>query len=116
MTPERQDSGRHRDRPAASERGGSGPHRAAFLRRWPPVLWLLVYVGSIFILNGSNGEWDPLQLVLGIGLAAIPCAPAACLALGPWAGHAGPQWSGPLIGGVIAFYLVCALAAVIFAG
>jgi hypothetical protein len=100
-----------------SERPGrSDEPRAGFLRRWPAALWLLVYVGSIFILNGSNGDWDPLQLVLGMGLAAIACALAMYLALGPWPGHARPQWSGTLIGGVIAFYLVCALAAAIFAG
>src|SRR3954467_3135173 len=47
--------------------GRSDEPRASFLRRWPAALWLLVYVGSIFILNGSNGDWDPLQLALGIG-------------------------------------------------
>ena len=46
------------------------------LRRWPPVLWLLVYVGSIFILNGSNGQWDPLELALGIGDRATAVAHA----------------------------------------
>src|SRR3954471_314704 len=95
--------------------GRSDEPRASFLRRWPVALWLLVYVGSIFILNGSHGEWDPLELVLGIGLAAIACALAMYLALGPWPGHARPEWSGALIGGIIAFYLVCALAAAIFA-
>src|SRR3954467_9523485 len=62
--------------------GRSDEPRASFLRRWPAALWLLVYVGSIFILNGSNGDWDPLQLALGIGLAAIACALAMYLALG----------------------------------
>jgi hypothetical protein len=116
MTPER----RHSEHPgrtaAAPEPGRSDQPRAGFLRRWPPVLWLLVYIGSIFILNGSNGQWDPLQLALGIGLAAIACVLALYLALGPWPGRERPAWSGTLIGGVIAFYLVCALAAAVFAG
>src|SRR3954452_18606768 len=34
--------------------GRSDEPRASFLRRWPAALWLLVYVGSIFILNGSR--------------------------------------------------------------
>jgi hypothetical protein len=55
----------------------------ALPRRWPPVLWLLVYVGSIFVLNGANGEWDTLQLALGIGLAVLACLLAIYLAVGP---------------------------------
>jgi hypothetical protein len=107
----------HGARPAATrEPGRSDEPRAGFLRRWPPVLWLLVYVGSIFILNGSNGQWDPMQLLLGVGLSTVACVLATYLALGPWPGHERPQWSGTLIGGVIAFYLICALAAAIFAG
>jgi hypothetical protein len=107
----------HRDRSAqAREPGRSDEPHAGLVRRWPPVLWLLVYVGSIFILNGSNGQWDPVQLVLGIGLAAVACGLAMYLALGPWPGHERPAWSGTLIGGIIAFYLICALAAAIFAG
>jgi hypothetical protein len=98
------------------EPGRSDEPRAGFLRRWPPVLWLLVYVGSIFILNGSNGEWDPLQIALGVGLAAVACALALYLAFGPWRGHERPEWSGTLVAGVIGFYLVCALAAAVFAG
>jgi hypothetical protein len=110
MESARQDRNRsERDAPASAARPG-------FLRRWPPVLWLLVYVGSIFILNGSNGQWDPLELALGIGLSVIACALAMYLALGPWPGRERPRWSGWLIGGVLAFYGVCALAAAIFAG
>jgi hypothetical protein len=44
---------------------------------WPPVLWLLVYIGSVFVpppLNGANGKWDPLELALVLGLAAVACA------------------------------------------
>src|SRR4051812_50120153 len=84
----------------------------ALLRRWPPVLWLLVYVGSIFILNGGNGKWDTLELALGIGLAVLACLLAIYLAVGPWRGR--PRWTGPLIGGVFAFYAVCALPAAPF--
>lgn len=112
MPPQAQDTEHAR----RDEPGRSDEPRAGFLRRWPPALWLLVYIGSIFILNGSNGQWDPMQLALGVGLSAIACVLATYLALGPWPGHERPQWSGTLIGGVIAFYLVCALAAAVFAG
>jgi hypothetical protein len=100
---------------AGEPRSGNEP-LFGLLRRWPPVLWLLIYVGSIFILNGSNGKWDPLELALGIGLAAIACALAVYLAIGPWPGRPRPRGTALLISGVAAFYGVCTLAAAIFAG
>jgi hypothetical protein len=62
-------------------------------RSWPPVLWLLVYVGSLFILNGGNGQRDPLEPALGIGLATVACACAEAmfLAIGPWARRPRPR-------------------------
>src|SRR4051812_2181090 len=116
MTPERGDGERFSRGGRADEPGRSDQPRSGFLRRWPPVLWLLVYVGSIFILNGSNGQWDTLELVLGIGLAGVACALAVYLAVGPWPGRPRPRWTVPLIAGVFGFYAICALAAAIFAG
>jgi hypothetical protein len=116
MTPERGDGERFSRGPRPDEPGRSDQPRSGFLRRWPPVLWLLVYVGSIFILNGSNGQWDPLELVLGIGLAGVACALALYLAVGPWPGRPRPRGTVPLIAGVFGFYAICALAAAIFAG
>jgi hypothetical protein len=80
------------------------------------VLWLLVYVGSVFVLNGANGKWDPLELALGLGLAAVACALALHLGVGRWQGRPRLRWSGLLIGGIALFYGVCALAAALFAG
>jgi hypothetical protein len=96
------------------ERDDERPTR--FLRGWPPALWLLVYVGSVFLLNGSHGKWDPLELALGLGLATVACALALYLALGPWPGRPRPRGSGLLVGGIALFYGVCALAAALFAG
>jgi hypothetical protein len=112
MTPERQDG----DVSRAPEPGRSDPRRAGFLRRWPPVLWLLVYVGAVLVLSGANGDWDPAQVASGVVLAAIACALGVYLAIAPWPGHERPGHAGTLIGGVLAFFAVCALAAVIFAG
>jgi hypothetical protein len=102
-------------RPGSSEGAEQSPVNV--LRRWPPVLWILIYVGSIFILNGSNGKWDPLELAVGIGLSLVAFALGMYLAFGPWPGSR-PRtremtW---LIAGVAAFYGVCTLAAAIFAG
>ncbi|MEA2286436.1 MAG: hypothetical protein QOJ21_2479, partial [Solirubrobacteraceae bacterium] len=110
-----------RDQGARRSTAGSGAETdrspMGFLRRWPPVLWILVYVGSVFILNGSNGKWDPLELVIGIGLALIAFGLGMYLALGAWPGaHPRTREMTWLIAGVAAFYAVCALAAAIFAG
>jgi hypothetical protein len=87
------------------------------LRRFPAVLWLPVYVGSLLILNGAHGKSDALQLVLGIGLAFIAWCIALYLAVGRWRDTQPPDrgllW---LIGGVAAFYVVSAVAAAVFAG
>jgi len=80
------------------------------------VLWLFVSIGSIFVLNGANGKWDPLELALGIGLAAIACALGVYLALGPWPGRPRPRWAAHLIVGCAAFYGICALGAAVLAG
>jgi hypothetical protein len=86
------------------------------MRRFPAVLWLFVYVGSLLILNGSHGQWDPLQLALGIALPVIACGLALYLAAGPWEGRPKVRGSYWFIGGTFAFYAVAALAAVIFLG
>jgi hypothetical protein len=102
-------------RPGAGEDAERSPVNV--LRRWPAVLWILVYVGSLLILNGSNGKWDPLELVLGIGLALVAFGLGLYLAFGPWPGGRpvtpGMRW---MIGGVALFYGVCTLAAALFAG
>jgi hypothetical protein len=103
--------------PGAQAGGRDDRSPMGFLRRWPPVLWILVYIGSVFILNGSNGKWDPLQLVIGIGLAMIAFGLGMYLAFGPWPGaHPRTREMTWLVAGVAAFYAICTLAAVIFAG
>jgi hypothetical protein len=86
------------------------------MRRWPAVLWLPVYVGSLLILNGAHGSRDTGELIAGIGLAVVACCLAMYLALGPWREHPRPTGLLWAIAGVIVFYVVCAVAADIFAG
>jgi hypothetical protein len=86
------------------------------MRRFPAVLWLFVYVGSLLILNGSHGKWDPWQLALGIALPVIACGLALYLAAGRWDGRPKVRGSYWFISGTFAFYAVCSLAALLFLG
>src|SRR3954465_8366443 len=79
------------------------------LHRFPPALWLAVYVASLFILMGGRGRLD--LLAVGGALCITACGVAVWLALRPWPGHPRPsifQWT---IAAVVAFYAICALVA-----
>jgi hypothetical protein len=86
------------------------------MRRYPAFLWLPVYVGSIFILNGGNPGWGWIQLTIGGILIAGAAAAATYLALGPWPGRPAPEGMRWVFVGVTSFYAICAIAAGAFAG
>jgi hypothetical protein len=86
------------------------------MRRYPAVLWLLIYIGSLLILNGSHPTWKGWQLALGILLPVIACGVALYLAAGPWPGRPkvrGTYWA---LTGTFGFYLVTALVALVALG
>ena len=78
------------------------------LHRWAPLLWLLVYVGSVFVLMGEQ-RWD--LLVVGLGVISIALAVALYLAGRPAPGRPRPALFAPVLGGLAAFYVVAAAAA-----
>lgn len=80
-----------------------------WLRRWPVALWLPVYVGSIFILNGGRG--DPSELVVGGVFLLVAIVGGAYLAIGRWPGHPRPRAFFWTFGGVAAFYLIAGAVA-----
>jgi hypothetical protein len=87
------------------------------LRRFPAAIWIAVYVASLLILNGSHGNADPIELWLGIGLVVVGSALGAYLAFGPWPdGSPRPKTTYWFVGGVIAFYGICATVAWALAG
>ncbi|HEV7754094.1 MAG TPA: hypothetical protein VGO71_21260 [Baekduia sp.] len=86
------------------------------MRRYPAVLWLLVFVGSLLILNGSHPTWDAWELVTGIALAVIACAVATYLATGPQPDQPRVRGSYWFLAGTFAFYAVAALAALFALG
>jgi hypothetical protein len=79
------------------------------MKRWPPILWLPVYVASVLILMGSRGKW-PLLVVGGV-LAVIALGLALRLAVGRSTGRPRPAWFPWALGGLAAWYLVAAAAA-----
>jgi hypothetical protein len=105
--------GRRSTEPVAPARPGAITRG---MRRYPALLWLLVYVGSVIILNGSHGQWDPWELAVGIALPVIACGLAIYLAAGPWPGRPAVRGSYWLLAGTLAFYGVSSLAALFALG
>jgi hypothetical protein len=86
------------------------------MRRYPAFLWLPVYLGSLFILNGGNPGWGWVQLTIGVVLIVAAAAAATYLALGPWPGRPRPKGMRWVLAGLGAFYAICASAAGAFVG
>src|SRR3954468_8285025 len=81
---------------------------SAWIRRWPPVLWLLVSLGSLFVVEASGRTW---LSVTGIVLMVVAFGLAVHLALSRRQGAARPPlvfWPLAAVGGL---YALVALAA-----
>jgi hypothetical protein len=84
------------------------------MRRWPPIIWLLVSAASLFILVGYNGaEYNPQAFWPGVVLAVVAFALSLYLAYGGRGGAGGLWWLVPT-GAVL--YLIAAIAGLVFAG
>jgi hypothetical protein len=79
------------------------------MRRWPPFLWLPVYLGSELILLGSHRRWG--MLAAGMALALIAFAASLWMAVGRGAKGPRPGWFWAAIGGVALWYVLAAIAA-----
>jgi hypothetical protein len=78
------------------------------MKRWPPILWLPMYVASELILLGSHGRWG--LLAAGGALALIAFISSLRLALGG-DDKPRPRWFYWAIGGVALCYVPAAVAA-----
>jgi hypothetical protein len=86
------------------------------MRRWPPLVWLLISAGSLLILVGYNGaDYNPEAFWPGVAMAVIAFAVSLYLAYGNGGRNAagGLWWLVPA--GAV-FYLVAAIAGLAFAG
>jgi hypothetical protein len=78
------------------------------LIRWPPAVYLLVSVGSIFASLGMLEHW---MLAVGVGLQVIALCIALVLALERRTNRPRPTWLLLVIAAVAAFYGITAVAA-----
>jgi drug/metabolite transporter (DMT)-like permease len=83
--------------------------------RWPPIIWLLVSLGSLLVLIGVGGDWNPVAFVAGAGAVVLGLLLALYLAYGRHRDRPRARGLNWLVGGTVAFYLVC-VALTAFAG
>src|SRR3954470_19308805 len=81
---------------------------SAWIRSWPPVLWLLVSLGSLFVVEASGRTW---LSVTGIVLMVLAFGVAVYLAVSRRQGDARPPLIFWPLAAVVAFYALVALAA-----
>jgi peptidoglycan/LPS O-acetylase OafA/YrhL len=50
--------------------------------RWPPIIWLLISIASLFVLVGVGGDWNPDAFFPGLAALLIGFGAAMYLAYG----------------------------------
>lgn len=84
------------------------------MTRWPPIVWVLVSVGSLLALIGYNGaELNPQALIPGVVLIVAAVALAFFLTFGRWGHRPHPRGVSWLIPATVVFYVVCAATALL---
>jgi hypothetical protein len=80
------------------------------LRRWPPAVWVMTFVGSLLILMGL-GPWSPAALISGLVLVISAFALAMITASTNWSGAKRSKEVAWAIGFLAGFYVVAAAVA-----
>ena len=84
--------------------------------RWPPVVWLCIAGGSLLVLVGVGGDWNPWGFYSGVAAIAIGGSLGLYLAYGHWRHRPRARGVTWLVGGTIVFYVVCAGTAALAGG
>jgi hypothetical protein len=87
------------------------------MTRWPPILWLCISIGSLLLAVGWNGTTvHPVALIAGIVLILAGALGSVWAAFGQWGDR--PQGVGVawLVPATVAFYILCALLALVAGG
>jgi peptidoglycan/LPS O-acetylase OafA/YrhL len=87
------------------------------MSRWPPIVWIMMSVGSLLLLVGYNGQdYNPQALFPGLALIFGAFGLAMYMAFGRWGHRPRPTGVVWLIPAAAVFYVLCAGAAVISGG
>jgi hypothetical protein len=87
------------------------------MKRWPPILWLLVAVGSLLVLIGYNGaEFNPAAFIPGVLLIVVALVLSFVIAFGSWGDRPAARGVAWLIPATAVFYVLCAAAALAAGG
>jgi hypothetical protein len=91
---------------------GDGGQRSGvtLLRRWPPAVWVMTFVGSLLILMGL-GPWSPAALIAGLVLVISAFVIAMITASTNWGGAKRSKEVAWAIGFLAGFYVVSAAVA-----
>jgi peptidoglycan/LPS O-acetylase OafA/YrhL len=83
--------------------------------RWPPLIWLLVSVGSLLLLIGVGGDWNPAAFFPGAAAVVLGFGLAMHLAYGRRDVRRRAKGTSWLVALAAGFYAVC-VAITAFAG
>jgi len=83
---------------------------------WPPLIWPAIAVGSLLILVGIGGEWNPEGFIPGLAIVLIGCGISLYLAYGRRGDRPPPRGVAWLVPMTAAFYVAAGAAAALAGG
>jgi hypothetical protein len=87
------------------------------MTRWPPLVWVLVFAGSLLLIVGYNGaDYNPEALIPGAVLVLTALGLSFFMAFGRWGHRPSPTGVSWLIPATAVFYVLCAGAALLAGG
>ena len=81
------------------------------MSRWPPAIWLCISVGSLLVLVGVGGDWNPEGFFPGLALLLLGFGLGLYLAYGRPRERPVPRGVAWLVPAAVAFYVAAAVAA-----
>jgi drug/metabolite transporter (DMT)-like permease len=87
------------------------------MSRWPPLVWLMVFVGSLLILVGYDGpEYNPQALIPGVLLIVGAVVLSFYFAFARMSDRPSARGVSWLIPATMVFYAICAFVALLSGG
>jgi peptidoglycan/LPS O-acetylase OafA/YrhL len=86
------------------------------MRRWPPAVWLCIFCGSLLVLLGVGGDWNPQAFIPGALLMLAGFGASLYLAYGERRRRPRARGVPWLVPATALFYIVAAAAAALAGG